>query len=85
MKLMDRLSFAGSIATMSRQVRNMVQLAGVPMVEAVRMGTVNPAKVIGVDGWKGKLIPGHDADIILFDEQVNVSRVIVGGKTVHGA
>lgn len=84
MKLMDRKAFAGSIATMSRQVRNMVQLAGVPMLEAVRMGTANPAKVIGVDSCKGKLIPGHDADIILFDEAVNVSRVIVGGKTVHG-
>ena len=54
------------------------------MLEAVRMGTANPAKVIGVDNCKGKLIPGHDADIILFDEAVRVSRVIVGGKTVHG-
>ena len=83
MKVMDRLSFAGSIATMSRQVRNMVQLAGVPMVEAVRMGTANPARVIGADGRKGKLIPGHDADIILFDDQVNVSHVLVGGRTVY--
>ena len=82
MKLMDRLSFAGSIATMSRQVRNMHTLAGVPLCEAVRMGTANPAKLAGAAD-KGMLAPGYDADVILFDEQVNVTRTLVKGRTVY--
>ena len=84
MKLMDRTSFAGSCATMSRLVLNMIQLAGVPLVEAVKMASLTPASVIGA--WKkGCLAPGFDADIILFDEKINVSMVMVKGKVVHEA
>ena len=81
MKMMDFSAFAGSCATMSQLVRNMVKLADVPLVEAVKMASATPASIIGLER-KGCLAPGYDADIILFDEDINVSMTIVGGKVV---
>lgn len=84
MKVIDRQSFAGSCATMSRLVRNMVQLANVPLMEAVKMASMTPANIIGVH-HKGRLSPGCDADVILFDENINVSYVMVQGREVYRA
>jgi len=82
-KLPDRSSFAGSVATADRLVRTMVQLAEIPLIEAVRMITHTPARILGLDREKGALLPGMDADIVIFDEQINVEKTIVGGNIVY--
>lgn len=81
-KLPDRSAFAGSTATTDRLVRNMIYLADVPVTDAVRMMTTTPASILGIDDRKGSLIPGKDADIVIFDENVNIKRTIVEGRTV---
>lgn len=81
--LMDRSAFAGSVCTADRCVRTMVQQAGVPLADAVRMMTENPARLIGASG-KGRIAQGWDADLCLFDDAVNVQAVIVGGEAVCG-
>ena len=48
-KLMDRTAFAGSVATSNRLVKNMVELGGVDLVEAVKMASLNPARMLGFD------------------------------------
>ncbi|GAH82159.1 unnamed protein product, partial [marine sediment metagenome] len=48
-KLLTRDSFAGSVATIDRCVRNMIKLVGLSIQDAVKMATINPAKVIGLD------------------------------------
>jgi N-acetylglucosamine-6-phosphate deacetylase len=82
-KLPDRSAFAGSVATADRLVRNMVQLAGVPLLEAVQMITATPAAIMGIANKKGRLVEGMDADIILFDEDINVQTTIVEGRVVY--
>ena len=82
-KLPDRSAFAGSVATADRLVRNMIQLADVPLCDAVRMMTSTPAAIMGVADRKGVLTPGKDADIVLFDEQINVQLTMVGGKIIY--
>ena len=82
-KLPDRSAFAGSVATADRLVRNMIQLADVPLCDAVRMMTSTPAAIMGVADRKGSLTPGKDADIVLFDEQINVQLTMVGGKIIY--
>lgn len=79
-KLSDRSSFAGSIATADRLVRTMVELADVPLLEAVKMLTYTPAKIMGIEKHKGTLSPGKDADIIVFNDDITVSVVIVKGN-----
>jgi N-acetylglucosamine-6-phosphate deacetylase len=81
-KLPDRTAFAGSIATAEVLVRTMHALGGVPLLEAVRMMTVNPARIAGVNQTKGKLAVGYDADIVLFDKDINIKTVIARGKIV---
>ena len=82
-KLPDRSAFAGSVATADRLVRNMIQLADVPLCDAVRMMTSTPAAIMGVADRKGVLTPGKDADIVLFDDQINVQLTMVGGKIIY--
>jgi N-acetylglucosamine-6-phosphate deacetylase len=82
-KLPDRSAFAGSVATADRLVRNMIQLADVPLCDAVRMMTSTPAAIMGVADRKGVLTPGKDADIVLFDEQINVQLTMVGGRIIY--
>ena len=82
-KLPDRSAFAGSVATADRLVRNMIQLADVPLCDAVRMMTSTPAAIMGVADRKGVLTPGKDADIVLFDEQINIQLTMVGGKIIY--
>lgn len=81
-KLPDRSAFAGSVATADRLVRTMVETAGIPLAEAVRMMTATPARILGVDDRKGSLQARKDADIILFDDHIRVARTLIGGKTV---
>ncbi|HEY8784439.1 MAG TPA: N-acetylglucosamine-6-phosphate deacetylase [Mucilaginibacter sp.] len=83
-KLSDRSCFAGSVATADRLVRNMITLADVPLLEAVRMATITPARIMKIDDNKGSLLAGKDADIIIFDENINVEMTMIKGKIVHG-
>ncbi|RKL63541.1 N-acetylglucosamine-6-phosphate deacetylase [Thermoanaerobacteraceae bacterium SP2] len=78
-KLPDRSAFAGSVATADRLVKTMVEIACVPLIDAVRMMTSTPARIIGVADRKGALVPGKDADIIVFDERINIKTVITRG------
>ena len=80
--LPDRSYFAGSVATADRLVRTMKEAAGVPLPEAVRMMTLTPARVMGVQARKGSLAPGKDADIVLFDDDIRVQLVMARGRVV---
>ncbi len=75
-----RKSFGGSVSTTDRLIRTMTKLADVPLVEAVRMLTIVPARTLKVDKYKGSIMIGKDADIILFDDNINVKLVMVKGK-----
>ena len=82
-KLPDRSAFAGSVATADRLVRNMIQLADVSMVDAVKMMTATPARIIGIDKQKGSLVVGKAADIVIFDESINIDKTIIAGKVLY--
>ena len=81
MKLLSRESFAGSVATMHRCVRTMVQ-AGIPLLQAVRMASENPARRIGA-AKKGRIVPGMDADLLLLDENLDLKWVMAGGRIIR--
>ena len=81
-KLPDRSSFAGSVATTDRLVKTMVKMAEIPLVEAVRMMTLTPARIMKVDQHKGSIAVGKDADILIFDENIHIQSTIIGGEIV---
>jgi N-acetylglucosamine-6-phosphate deacetylase len=81
-KLPDRTSFAGSVATFDRLVRNMLNMAQVPLNDVITMACRTPAKIMGFTD-RGEIAPGLRADIILFDEDIHVSHVMVEGRTIY--
>lgn len=81
-KLADHSSLAGSLATMDKLVQTMVK-AGVPFADAIRMASETPAKLIGVDDRKGTLQKGKDADILIFDRNLNLRAVWSMGIQVN--
>jgi len=82
-KLPDRSSFAGSVATADRLIRSMVFLAGVPLTDSIKMITATPAGISNVSTSKGSLVPGKDADIVIFDENINIEMTMVNGRIVY--
>ncbi len=81
-KLMDRSAFAGSVATTDRLVRNMIQMAHAPLTDAVKMAAKTPARIMKLTD-RGSLCQGMRADLVIFDENIRVSRTIVNGRTVY--
>lgn len=71
---------AGSTLALDRAMRNIVAL-GFPLADAVRMLTLNPASLLGLEFKKGVLRPGADADIVLLDKHLQVRRVFTRGTT----
>jgi len=82
-KLPDRSSFAGSVATADRLVRTMINVASVPLADAVTMMTSTPARIMKVENKKGSLDKGKDADIVIFDDDVNIKMTMVKGKVIY--
>lgn len=81
-KLADHSALAGSVATMDRLIRTVVQKAEIPLEDAVRMASETPARIMGVYDRKGSLQKGKDADILVLDEDLNVRAVWAMGKLV---
>lgn len=75
----DFTSFAGSVATTDRLVRVMVQKAELPVWEAVKMASLNPASFLGIQGKYGSIEPGKSADLLIFDDDIRISSVYVSG------
>ena len=79
-KLRDRSAFAGSVATADRLIRFIHKDCGFDICEAVKMMTIVPAELLGVN--KGKIAPGYDADLVVFDNNVNVEAIFVNGNKI---
>ena len=81
----DGVAFAGSVCTTDRLARTMWKTAGVPLPDVIRMMTYNPAREIGIADRKGTIGPGMDADLVLFDDNVDIKFVAIGGELTYTA
>ena len=77
-----RNCFLGSVATGDRLVRTVYKTCGVPLWATVRMATKTPARHCGYAGVKGEITIGADADLVCFDDDINISAVYLMGKPV---
>ena len=78
-----RNCFLGSIATGDRLVRTVYKQAGVPLWGAVRMATKTPARHCGYAGIKGEITIGADADLVTFDDDINIRGIWLMGQPVQ--
>jgi N-acetylglucosamine-6-phosphate deacetylase len=78
-------TLAGSTLTMEAAVKNMVELVGVPLTDAVRMASLNGAKVLGLEHKKGILAVGKDADLVVLNRNFDVQMTIYEGVVKYNA
>jgi N-acetylglucosamine-6-phosphate deacetylase len=82
-KLADRSAFASSVVTMNQMLRNMTQIVGLDIIEAVKLVTVNPAIMQRVDGTIGTIARGKLADLVVFDKTFGIFMTLVDGQIVY--
>ncbi len=73
-------TLAGSGLTMDQALRNAMKWLDIDLVEASKLLSTNPAKVLGVDDKKGKLAIGYDADFVVMDDKLEVLQTWINGK-----
>ena len=73
-------TLSGSALTMLQAVKNGVEKVGIPLTESLRMASLYPATVMGLEKRWGSIQPGAQADFVLLDEQLNLLQVIVEGE-----
>jgi N-acetylglucosamine-6-phosphate deacetylase len=83
--MLDRTAFAGSTTLVNQMVPILTDAVSIPLVEAVRMATLTPARVIGFGDHKGSLEAGKDADLAVFEEGFTAWRTMIGGRWVYAA
>jgi N-acetylglucosamine-6-phosphate deacetylase len=71
---------AGSVLTMDGAVKNMVELAGLPIETVIPLATEVPARIAGCADRKGKIEIRYDADLVLLTDRFEVERVWVRGR-----
>lgn len=74
-------NLAGSVLTMDCGVRNLVEHVGVSLEEALRMASLYPAKAVNIDDRYGRIASGYMADLVILDEKIELTDVIVKGKS----
>lgn len=79
---MDGTAFAGSVASGNRLLKTILSCTDATLHEGVAMLTKNPAGLLGVGNRKGSLAVGFDADLVMFDEDINIIRVMNGGEFI---
>lgn len=82
-RLPDNTAYAGSVTTLDVCVRNGIQRIGLNLRDAVRMATLTPAAIVGVDDRKGSLEVGKDADIVVMDANADIRLTIARGCVAY--
>ena len=76
-------NLAGSVLMLNKAVYNFFKNTDLTIDEAIHMASLNPATSIGIANCKGSLEIGKDADISIFDEEMNCYLTIVEGREVY--
>ncbi|NFO13917.1 N-acetylglucosamine-6-phosphate deacetylase [Clostridium botulinum] len=76
-------SLAGSILTLDKAIKNIYKNSDLPLNEIVKMASYNPAKHCKIADHKGLIKEGYDADLILFDDNINIKKVFISGKEFY--
>ena len=74
---------AGSVLTLDRAIRNVMNFAGWKLQQAVRLATLNPAQRLGITDQRGLLAPGRRADLIALTPEGHVAHTIIGGEMAN--
>lgn len=80
--MFDRTSFAGSTTLLNQMIPVLTDVVGIPLPEAIRMASLNPARVLNLESRKGSLEAGKDADLAIFNPDFTAWRAMIAGQWV---
>ena len=83
--LADGKSIAGSVLTLAQGVKNIVDWGIASADIAIRMATEVPARSVHIEDKCGSIMPGRDADFVVFDHELTLVETYVGGQSVGNA
>jgi len=78
----DGKALCSSVSQMNQLVKTMVEKVDVPLFEAVKMATLNPARALGLEDQIGILTEGALADLVVLEEGLSVAMTFVNGQRV---
>jgi N-acetylglucosamine-6-phosphate deacetylase len=78
-------TLAGSILSLDQALRNLIDVTGCALAEALPTLTTTPARAIGLDHERGCITRGHVADMVLLTADLRVSATIAEGDLVWAA
>jgi N-acetylglucosamine-6-phosphate deacetylase len=78
-------NLTGSAVTMNVGLRRLREYADLPLHEALRWGSINPATTLGIDRQTGSLRVGKLADLVLMDEDFGVRQTFLAGRRAYSA
>jgi len=76
---------AGSILSLDQALRNVIEITGCTLADALAMMTTTPARLLGIEGDRGRIAPGCAGDLVLLSPDLHVRKTIVGGEVVFAA
>ena len=79
----DGSCYAGSVQALDAMIRNLVRDANIPLVDAVKMASLTPAVILGLDGECGSIKVGKRADLCTVNQNLEILETVVGGMSVY--
>ena len=79
---LDSGVLAGSVLTLDRAVKNVIDFLEIDLVDAIRMASLTPAEAIGANDRKGSIEVGKDADFIFIDKDINIHNIMLRGNLI---
>ena len=76
-------TLTGSVLTMDRALRNLVELLAMPLPDALAALSANPARAAGLAGRKGLLREGYDADLVILDAGLALQATLCRGALAY--
>jgi N-acetylglucosamine-6-phosphate deacetylase len=76
-------TLAGSILPIDEAVRNLITYTGCTLTEALATVTTTPARLLSIDHQRGRITPGHIADLLLLTPDLQVAATIAAGNIVY--
>ena len=74
---------AGSTLAMNKAIKNFMKVTGIGLTDAIDTATINPARVLKIDKYKGSLKSGKDADFAVIDRDLNIYMTVRGGNIIY--
>ena len=73
---------AGGTTPLREAIHNLAQFTGASFAACLPCATLNPARILGLEGRKGVIAPGADADLVALDADAGVTQTYVRGQAV---